>query len=182
MGLFTKFFGEKASSKEARTLVDEVLKGMVEKAGLEISWNIEVMNDEDSQILKTDFFGEDEKLFTTKDGNLLDAFQLFLRRVLQHRFTGEDINIICDCGDFRSRINRSLEELANRLKEKAIDQDRPVYFRALSPKDRKVVHQFLAKDERVKSRSVGEGLYKKIRIYPSAGEKEFSGRDDRSKR
>ena len=182
MGLFTKFFGEKTASKESQALMDEILKGMTERAGLEISWNIEAMEDEDSQILKIDFFGEDEKLFTAKDGNLLDAFQLFLRRVLQHRFTGEDINIICDCGDFRSRMNRSLEELANRLKEKAIDQDRPVYLRALSPKDRKVVHQFLAKDERVKSRSVGEGLYKKIKIYPSTGEKEFSDRDGRMKR
>jgi spoIIIJ-associated protein len=52
----------------------------------------------------------------------------------------------------------------------AVERGKPVYFRALTPKDRKTVHQYLAQDGRVKSRSVGEGLYKKIKIYPNKGE------------
>ena len=57
--------------------------------------------------------------------------------------------------------------LAEKLKNRAIDQGKSVYLRALPPKDRKIIHQFLANDDRVKSRSVGDGLYKKIKIYPN---------------
>lgn len=57
-------------------------------------------------------------------------------------------------------------ELADKLKEIALTKGKPVYFRALPPKDRKVVHQYLAEDGRVKSRSVGDGHFKKIKIFP----------------
>ena len=62
--------------------------------------------------------------------------------------------------------NKSLVELAEKLRDRALEQGRSVYLRALHPKDRKVVHQYLASDERVRSRSVGDGLFKKIKIYP----------------
>jgi spoIIIJ-associated protein len=48
----------------------------------------------------------------------------------------------------------------------ALEQGRSVYYRALPPKERKIVHQYLAQDPRIKSRSLGDGLYKKIKIYP----------------
>ena len=71
---------------------------------------------------------------------------------------------------FRSEeTEAALIERAESLKTIAIEQGRSVYYRALPPKDRKVVHQYLSKDPRVKSRSLGEGLYKKIKIYPAKG-------------
>ena len=171
MGLFTKFFGGK-TEKQKQSSVDELLKQIIEKGGFDISYDIGISDkSEDFQKMKIDFYGEEEKLFVERDGNLLDSFQLFIKRYLQHHFPGDMTNVVCDCGDFRKKANQSLVELAERLKKKALDQGRSVYLRALSPKDRKVVHQFLAGDGRVKSRSVGDGLYKKIKIYPSTKEK-----------
>lgn len=110
--------------------------------------------------------GADEALLTEKEGALLDAFQLFIKRVLQHQLPDARVNVNFDCKNFREESNKSLVELAEKLKEKALEQGRSVYLRALPPKDRKIVHQYLANDERVRSRSVGDGLYKKIKIYP----------------
>ena len=56
-----------------------------------------------------------------------------------------------------------------KLKNVAVEKGKPVYFRALPPRDRKLIHQFLAEDGRVKSRSVGEGVFKKIKIFPIKG-------------
>jgi spoIIIJ-associated protein len=56
----------------------------------------------------------------------------------------------------------------------ALEKGRSVYFRALPPKDRKIIHQHLASDDRIKSRSVGEGNFKKIKIYPAKSSKENS--------
>ncbi len=74
-----------------------------------------------------------------------------------------------DSNDFREKSNQTLVELAEKLKEVAIERGKSVYFRALPPKDRKVIHQYLAQDERVRSKSIGEGLFKKIKIYPIKG-------------
>ena len=117
-----------------------------------------------------EFHGEDEDLFTNKDGALLDAFQLLIKRALQHQLPEDNTRLSCDCNGFREKANQSLKDLAEKLKNRAIDQGKSVYLRALPPKDRKVIHQFLAEDERVKSRSVGDGLYKKIKIYPNKKE------------
>lgn len=167
MGLFTKIFGGKGASKESQSLVKDVLEGTLEKAGIDISFDVKSSKSGDNDILKIDFYGEDEKLFTSKDGALLDAFQLFLKRALQHQLPEDTTQIACDCNGYREKANQSLVDLAEKLKNRAIDQGKSVYLRALPPKDRKVIHQFLASDERVKSRSVGDGLYKKIKIYPN---------------
>ena len=176
MGLFTKIFGGKSSSSKSETLVDDILKGTLDKMGLEISYDIKTEKMDDYDSIKIEFAGDDEKLFTGKDGALLDAFQLFLKRALQHQMPDDDTRLSCDCNGYREKANQSLVDLAEKLKNRAIDQGKSVYLRALPPKDRKVIHQFLANDDRVKSRSIGDGLYKKIKIYPNKKEQESSAR------
>jgi spoIIIJ-associated protein len=167
MGLFTKIFGGKNSTGEGQGLINDLLNGTIERAGLDISFDIKFDKSGDKEVIRVEFFGEDENLFVEKDGALLDAFQLFLKRALQHSDATNNSQLYCDCNGFRDKANQSLVELAEKLKNRALDQGKSVYLRALPPKDRKVIHQFLANDERVKSRSIGDGLYKKIKIYPN---------------
>ena len=170
MGLFTKIFGNKGQYKSPQSLAEQVLQGTIERASFDISFQVDAKKVNDETNLKVEMFGEEEELFTEKDGALLDAFQLFLKRAIQHHFPKEFVNVAVDSNGFREKANQSLVELAEKLKKKAIEQGKSVYLRALPPKDRKVIHQFLAEDGRVKSRSVGDGLYKKIKIYPVKGE------------
>lgn len=100
---------------------------------------------------------------------MIDALQLFLKRVIQHNFPEDRTNVVIDCNGFREESSKELIELAEKLKGIALEKGKSVYFRALPPKDRKIIHQHLAADERVKSRSIGDGLYKKIKIYPVKG-------------
>ena len=175
MSLFKKFFGGGSSNgsyKNPKNLTEEVLQGTIDRAGFEISFDLKVDKSGDTDLFKIDFFGEEENLFTEKDGALLDAFQLFLKRAIQHYFPEDYVNLALDCNGFREKANQGLVDLAEKLKKKALEQGKSVYVRALPPKDRKVVHQFLANDERVKSRSVGDGLYKKIKIYPTKNNNE----------
>ena len=82
-------------------------------------------------------------------------------------FQMDSLNVNLDCANFREQANEALIALAEKLKGIALDKGKSVYFRALPPKDRKVIHQYLAEDGRVKSRSIGEGHFKKIKIYPA---------------
>src|SRR5690606_39890256 len=109
----------------------------------------------------------DEEMLVSKDGQLLDALQLYVRRAVQHQLPEETAIINIDCANYRKEANEALIALAEKLKGIALSKGKSVYFRALPPKDRKVIHQYLAEDGRVKSRSIGEGHFKKIKIYPA---------------
>jgi spoIIIJ-associated protein len=173
-GFFSKLFGggkkkETSSGAGAETtvgLVEEVMQGLAQHANFDMTFQVQSEVVGDIEELTVEVSGADEELLTEKEGALLDSFQLFIKRVLQHQMPDARVNVSFDCNGFREESNKSLVELADRLKEKALEQGRSVYLRALPPKDRKVVHQHLANDERVRSRSVGDGLYKKIKIYP----------------
>lgn len=169
-GFFSKLFGGKKKASTGATstsgLIQNIMNGLIEKAQLDLAFEVKSDASGETEEIIVELSGADEVLLTEKEGALLDAFQLFIKRVLQHQLPDARVNVDFDCNGFREESSKSLVELAEKLKEKALEQKRSVYFRALPPKDRKIVHQYLASDDRVRSRSVGDGLYKKIKIYP----------------
>lgn len=163
-GLLGKLFGKK--KKEAggpETVAEDLMKNIIELARFDLTYEVKTSQEGEINI---DVFGKDEELLTTKEGQLLDALQLYVRRAVQHQLPEQNINVNLDCSDFREQANEALIALAEKLKGIALSKGKSVYFRALPPKDRKVIHQYLAEDGRVKSRSIGEGHFKKIKIYP----------------
>ncbi len=173
MTFFEKLFGgKKKDSKQegAETLVADVIEGLLEAGQFDLTYSVSTENEAGD--LLVEFEGPDEEMLTAREGQLLDAFQLYLKRVVQHQIPDQRINVNVDCAGFREAANQALIELADKLKEIALSKGKSVYFRALAPKDRKFVHQYLAEDGRVKSRSIGDGHFKKIKIFPIKGDEE----------
>ncbi len=168
-GFFSKLFGGGSEKKEdnLESVVEATLNGILEKGNFDLSYELNLTKKEDITDVKIDFSGGDEALLKDYKGQLLDAIQLIVKRVTQHHFEDLQTNVIVDCGGYREESEAALIERAEHLKTIAIEQGKSVYYRALPPKERKVIHQYLALDGRVKSRSLGDGLYKKIKIYPA---------------
>jgi spoIIIJ-associated protein len=163
-GFLGKIFGSKKKKPEGlEGIVEVLLSEVITLSGWDLT--MDLFRD-DQNDLNVGFSGGDEELLLSKEGQLLDALQLFVRRAVQHQLPDERGNINLDCADFRQQANDALIELAEKLKGIALAKGKSVYFRALPPKDRKVIHQYLAEDGRVKSRSIGDGHFKKIKIYP----------------
>jgi len=180
-GFLSKIFGgkKKATGGGIEDVVCETLDGLIERGGFELTYDCKIETEASGEShLQIDITGADEDLMKEREGQLIDAFQLFLQRAIQHRFAEDKTKISIDCGGYREESNQALIELADKLKGQALEKGKSVYFRALPPKDRKVIHQYLAGDDRVKSRSIGEGLYKKIKIYPSKGGQQADAADD----
>ena len=181
MGFFSKLFGgkSKGANSEVEALVQKTLEGIIEKAQFDLTFKVRTEKEEDGNaVLAVEFSGADEEILKDKKGQMLDAFQLFLKRVIQHNFPEDKTNVTVDCGGYRDESESALIERAENLKAICIEQGKSVYYRALPPKDRKVVHQYLAKDPRVKSRSLGDGLYKKIKIYPAKGQSQNNSSEE----
>ncbi len=166
-GFFSKLFGGgKKDSGGVDSLVEETLSGVIERAGFDLTFETKFEKNDGESMLSIEFSGGDEELLKDKKGQLLDAFQLLTKRVIQHNFPEDKTNVLVDAGGYREETEQALIDKAEDLKQTALEQGRSVYYRALPPKERKIVHQYLAQDPRIKSRSLGDGLYKKIKIYP----------------
>ena len=100
-----------------------------------------------------------------ENGKILDSLEYLLRKMIGKSFPEKAI-ISLDAGNFRANRN---EELKQRGLELAADVKKSGKTRAipsLNPSERRVVHIALQDDKDIRSRSVGEGLFKKVLIYP----------------
>jgi spoIIIJ-associated protein len=179
MNFLKKLFGKSTQPSSVDQVVEDTLKGVLDLADLQLSYEVVSSNAEQITI---EVEGEDEGLLKDKDGQLLDALQFFMKRVIQHQLPESKVEVMFDSKGYREESNQALVDLAEKLKQVAIEKNRSVYFRALAPKDRKIIHQYLATDERVRSRSIGEGLYKKIKIFPASQADEKRGRGGNGRR
>jgi len=167
VGIFGKIFGKKKENS-TEVLVNEQLTQLIKLGKFDLSFNIKATktNDDMDEIF-VNLSGNDKNLLTDKDGMLLESFHSFLKRVVRNKTGSENFLLKMDCDGFKEDTEKALVEEAEDLKNKVLAQGKSFYFKPLSPKDRKTVHQYLSTDERVKSRSVGDGLFKKIKIYPA---------------
>jgi spoIIIJ-associated protein len=169
-GFLSRLFGggkkTTPGAAEVEKLIKSTLEGIIAKGDFNLKFDLTHTEENDEPVVIVNFQGEDEELLKEREGQLIDAFQLFLKRVVQHHIPDDKTNVVVDCNGYREESSQALVDLAEKLKSIALEKGKSVYFRALPPKDRKVVHQYLANDTRIRSRSIGEGLFKKIKIYP----------------
>ena len=108
--------------------------------------------------------GEFEENLTGADGKVLDSLQYMLRKIVSRKVP-ERLRISINVGDFREKRLEELKvkavEMAVQVKEDGKTQVLP----ALNPSERRVIHMILQEDKEIRSRSVGDGLFKKILIY-----------------
>src|SRR5262245_33555103 len=119
-GLFGKLFGKKDKKGVGpEALVDGLLAELIELGRFELGYEVKTLADGTIHI---DVFGKDEEMLTEREGQLLDAFQLYIRRAVQHQDPENNINVNIDCSNFREQANEALIQLAEKLKGIALDK------------------------------------------------------------
>ena len=155
------FSGKKHSPKKE---VEDILSEFLKKGNLSLSFQVSEQGEED---IHADIFGEDEGLLKTRDGRLLQAFQTYFLCAIKKRFPEFKGRLVTDSGNFWEDKRRQLLSLAENLAEKAERTGRAVILkRALTSHERRMIHERLSKNKKVKSLSDGEGFLKNIKIVP----------------
>jgi spoIIIJ-associated protein len=115
--------------------------------------------------------GEHEEELIGQEGKILDSLQYLLRKIVAKK-TSERLRVSIDVGEFRQKRIEELKERALELAALVKEDGKTQTIPALNPSERRVVHMVLQEDKEIRSRSVGEGLFKKILIYkPGKGNK-----------
>lgn len=108
--------------------------------------------------------GDYEENLTGTDGKVLDSLQYILRKVISRKVP-ERLRISINIGDFRERRLEELKVRAVQLAAQVKEDGKTQVLPALNPSERRVIHMILQEDKGIRSRSVGDGLFKKILIY-----------------
>ena len=150
------------SGEAAFDVAKKFIEQMIQHADFRIDFSLKEVDGG----LEINFYGEDEDLFTFRSGQVMDALQLLLKRAVDRRWPEDKVMFYIDTNDFKKNNKEDILATVKRLRQMVLDKGKPMYTKTYLPKDRRLIHQQLNDDADVKSRSVGEGLYKKVKIYP----------------
>lgn len=170
MRKFLKNLLGKGRGETPEEFVSDLLQNILDKSYLEISFDLDLKETERGKQIHIEFFGQDEGLLLTRDASLLDELQFFLRTATRHNFQSEFVAIYADCDNYRKRKKESLLSLVEKLKGSVLKNKKPLYLKPLSSGQRRLVHEYLSEDKRIKTQSIGSGSYKKIKIQLSRNE------------
>lgn len=158
-------------SPESLEIIKSELLNIVELMGFPSTLEVETSGLSIGLTLR----GEFEDNLTGTDGKVLDSLQYILRKIASRKIP-ERVRISLNAGDFREKRLEDLKvkavELADQVKEDGKTQVLP----ALNPSERRVIHMILQEDKEIRSRSVGDGLFKKILIYKPGKNNRSGGR------
>jgi spoIIIJ-associated protein len=104
-------------------------------------------------------------LLIGKRGKTLNALQFLVSKIVS-RQSGENVSVIVDTENYRSKREVSLTELAHQLSEKVKRSHRPLTTGPMSAQDRRIIHLALKEDQDVRTKSKGEGNLRRVVIYP----------------
>ena len=98
------------------------------------------------------------------DGEVLEALQE-LTRLAVHRRTGTRARLMLDVGGFRAQRRTELAELSRSVAEEVARTGEPKKLRAMSPFERKIVHDAVALAG-LRSESEGEEPNRRVVVFP----------------
>ena len=118
--------------------------------------------------------GEHMEAIIGAEGSNLDALQYLVRKIVSQRFS-EKVMLSMDAGDFRTTRKNELRELALEIARIVKEGGKPRIIAPLNPAERRIIHVTLQTDKTIRSKSIGEGLFKKIKVYiPGQGRSRMS--------
>ncbi len=136
----------------------------------------EVTAELDGATVRCQVNGDHEEALTGQEGKIIDSMQYLLRKLIARK-VDEKVRLAIDIGEFREKRKLELMERAKELAALVKEDGKTQAIPPLNPSERRIVHVALQDDKEIRSRSVGDGLFKKILIYkPGKGKKPNSGK------
>ena len=108
--------------------------------------------------------GEFVETLVGPEGQTLDGLQYVLRKIITRKFP-QKVLFSLDAAGFRENRMGELQARALRLAQEVKETGKTRTIPAINPAERRMVHMALQDDTEIRSRSVGEGLFKKVLIY-----------------
>ncbi len=145
-------------------LLEEIqiyVEDIVDMAALEL--DAAIYQERDALVLQLE--GPDSELLLDYGGEILDAFQVILGKIVPRRFNLEQ-RILVDSNNAKITRERELIEIAKRAAENVRKTGRPQELNPMNSMERRIVHLALGDEEGVTTECTGEGDVRRVQILP----------------
>jgi spoIIIJ-associated protein len=112
-----------------------------------------------------EIMGDGSGLIIGKRGQTLDSLQFILNRIV-NKSRSEPVFITLDTEGYRQRHVNYLKSMAKRMGQKARRSGQAISLEKMNPYDRRIIHLALKNENGLNTKSIGEGIYKKVIIVP----------------
>jgi spoIIIJ-associated protein len=161
---------ETAAMAEGMTLEEQgevgraFLAGLLSEYGVSASVETRLLDDETVEIAA---MGDDLGLLVGPRGSTLSALQDLTRAVVQRQCPSRTDRILVDVAGYREKRSAALKRFSSQIAEEVISTGQEKALEAMSPADRKAVHDAVNEIEGVATRSEGEDPNRYIVIAPA---------------
>jgi spoIIIJ-associated protein len=108
---------------------------------------------------------DEEGVLIGKDGRTLESLQMLVNRMVNKRLK-TTTRVVLDIDGYRKRRADSMASIGYRLGEKAKRIGHSLTVGPFNAHDRRIIHVTLKDDLCLKTESLGEGEFKKVKIIP----------------
>ncbi len=148
-------------NSDAGNKAKEFLSGVFEKMNLEVKVEYTMGEKE----IRINLSGDEMGAVIGRRGETLDALQ-YLTTLAVNKSSDDYYKISLDTENYRSEREKTLQNLALRLAEKAKRNRKNVSLEPMNAYERKIIHSALQEDDMIHTYSVGEEPNRKIIISP----------------
>ena len=142
----------------------DYLEGLLDIADLDGDIDMDVEGDRAAVSIISEGSGRDVQKLVGREGEVLEALQE-LTRLAVHRETGDRSRLMLDIGGYRAKKREELTEIGSKAVEDAKSSGEPVRLPAMTPFERKVVHDAV-KAAGLSSESEGEEPQRCVVVLP----------------
>ncbi|MDH4207761.1 MAG: protein jag [Anaerolineae bacterium] len=146
-------------------LAAEALRDLLRQMGIEARVRVREPYEDKTSPLVLDVEGDDLGILIGRQGETLRDLQ-YITRLIVSRKAQRWVNLFVDVGGYKRRREGVLTELAQRMAERAIAEQRAIPLEPMPPHERRIVHLALVDHELVTTESTGEGQRRKVIIFP----------------
>jgi spoIIIJ-associated protein len=139
----------------------QILEGILALIPIETSVSVKQSDGKISLNIEGDSSG----ILIGRKGKTLDALQYIVNMAV-NKTSEKKIRIEIDSENYRQKRLQSLTQLALKIGDKAKKFKKSFATNPLNPHERRIVHLALKGDEKLETKSRGEGILKKVVIMP----------------
>lgn len=158
---------ESYSGPQAEITEEVVLAAVrfVEETAYRMGAQVEVKAEKREDEICISVEGDKNGILIGKHGKTLDALQ-YLTGLAVHKIVEGRIRVIVDVEGYRERRKATLENLAIRYANQAVERGSKLVLEPMNPQERRLIHMTLQEDHRIETESEGEEPFRKVVIIP----------------
>ncbi len=144
--------------------IEDVVRNIVVGMGLDAQ--VEACEESDKKIYVNIMAEDDAAILIGRKGSTLDSIQ-FVVSLIALKILGEEseYHVLVDVAGYRHKREQTLKDLALYTANQVKRYKKPKSLEPMNPYERRIVHLALQNDSEIETKSDGDGVYKKVRVF-----------------